>query len=210
MPDDLIHCPSCGFQLGLPTHLYGSSVQCPQCHVQFTAPVPRPQGQGPIAADQSHFDDYHSDAKTPGGGPLTAPAIALLVFSVLSAVMSLLGLAWANIAQQNPAAFDKALKQQLDSDPDMTPQERQDMEDLLTLENVVRFLHLDCGISLAANLVTALGAIQMLRRRTYWLAVLACVFALNPANIPCCAAQFPVGIWGLIALISQSGRRAFR
>ena len=35
MPDDLIHCPACNFQLRLPHELYGTPVECPQCHARM-------------------------------------------------------------------------------------------------------------------------------------------------------------------------------
>jgi hypothetical protein len=138
------------------------------------------------------------------------PAIALLVVSVLGIGADLLGLGWTHVAVNHRAEFDRAVQQKLNQDPNLTAQQRKEMTEMASLENVVSFLNLDCGFSLALNFITALAAVQMLRRRTYGLGVLGCVLALNPANIPTCLLQFPFGIWGLIALLSESGRRAFR
>jgi hypothetical protein len=60
------------------------------------------------------------------------------------------------------------------------------------------------------NLLTVLAAVMMLIRRGYVLAVIGCVLALNPVNLPGCLLLVPFGIWGLIALLSEPGRRAFR
>ena len=66
-----------------------------------------------------------------------------------------------------------------------------------------------CGVLLGLNLITALGAIQMLRRRTYGLAIVAALLALNPVNLPCCVLQLPFGIW-LVVLLRGDVRIAFR
>ena len=66
------------------------------------------------------------------------------------------------------------------------------------------------GAIMGVNLLTALGALLMLMRRGYLVALVGCIAALNPVNVPCCLLQVPFGIWGLIALLSDSGRRAFR
>jgi hypothetical protein len=215
MADDLIHCPSCGFQLRLPTELYGTAVECPQCHARFTAPAPTAQ---PAADRPPPGREYDANAPVvapidyapPAGNPVAAPAVALLVVSLLGVISDLLGIGWAKLAKDNPQVFQQQLQRQLEADPNLTPQDRQQMEKMLSLENVTHFLNLDCGISLALNLVTALATVQMLRRRTYALAVLGCVLALNPANVPMCALQVPFGIWGLIVLLTENGRRAFR
>jgi hypothetical protein len=218
MAEDLIHCPSCNFQLRLPPDLYGREVECPQCHTRFTAPVPRAAPAGEVPPTVRPYDagrppavDFAEPAYgRPAGGALTAPAVALLVVSLLSVTCDVLGLLWGQMAQANPQIYEQQMQKEMDKNRDLTPQDREHLKTMLALDNVVRFIHLDCGGSLAANLITLLGAVQMLRRRTYGLAVLGCVLALNPANLPCCLIQVPFGIWGLIALMGESGRRAFR
>src|SRR5580700_7086364 len=103
MADDLIHCPSCGFQLRLPTDLYGSEVECPQCHGRFTAPVPvpvakptpvrPPPGREYDAVGQPAVGEFDTAPAT--ANPVAVPAIALLVLSVLGIAVDVLGLGWA-------------------------------------------------------------------------------------------------------------------
>jgi hypothetical protein len=210
MPDDLIHCPACNFQLRLPHELYGSPVECPQCHTQFTAPVPAVPAVRPVAAPPPgrEYDasprppvhDYY--APQPGtGSTLKAPGVILLI---LSGAAMLLSVYSAVTAEAGVRQLHK-----LAADPDMPPQWAQYLKQMAdnTDPETVRWSHL---VLAGLNLVTALGAMQMLRQQTYWLAIIGAVLALNPLNCPCCLGQVPVGIWALVALLSESGRRAFR
>src|SRR5271168_4854198 len=99
MADDPIHCPSCRFQLRLPTDLYGSEVECPQCHGRFTAPVPVAR---PAAVRPPPGREYDAVGQPAGGeydyapttNPVAAPGIALLIMSVLGIAVDLAGLGW--------------------------------------------------------------------------------------------------------------------
>lgn len=211
MADDLIHCPACGFQLRLPPELYGTAVECPQCHGRFTAPIPAVK---PVAVRPPPGREYDAVSPVEYGEPapsraaLTAPAICLLVSSCLAAFM-FAGLSLSLVElRSDPAEFDRAMEQALNNNPKMRgPQREQAKEWMLwTRDNGPSVF----GALFALNALTAIGAILMLTQRGYWIAVLGCVAALNPVNLPCCLLQLPFGIWGLIALMSESGRRAFR
>jgi hypothetical protein len=213
MPDDLIHCPACSFQLRLPHELYGSPVECPQCHTRFTAPVPavRPAPAPPpgreydAAYHAPQDDDYRRPA---GGGGLTAAAIALLVVGLLSTLIFGIMARASIVIKSDPAQFDQLLREVEDRNPNIDQDERDQLRQLLGWfrDNGA----VACGIEAALNLITVLGAIMMLVRRGYGLAMLGCVLALNPTNLPGCILQMPFGIWGLVALFSESGRRSFR
>jgi hypothetical protein len=211
MADDLIHCPSCGFQLRLPTELYGTAVECPQCHSRFTAPAPAarpaamrpPPGREYDANARSVPDDYEVYAKpvSRAAAALKTPAILLIVLAGLVVLQCLWG---AISAEKTIADF----KDQANS-KDLPPQLRdfmQQMTQVMTFEFVV-----GSNLAIAAvSLVTILGGIQMLRLRTYWLAVIGVVFGLNPVSCPCCMAQVPIAIWGLVVLFRTDVRAAFR
>ena len=216
MADDLIHCPACGFQLRLPTELYGTPVECPQCHARFTAPAPAarpaadrpPPGREYDAGARSVPDGNERNRPTSGAG-LTAPALCLLVTSLLGILvngyMAMVFVEAKNKPNEYNQAIEDAIKQQPNLQP---PQQAQFREGANWFRDngTAPF-----GVLLALNLVTALGAVQMLRRRTYGLALLGCIFALNPVNFGCCfVVQVPFGLWGLIALLTGDGRAAFR
>ncbi|HEX4588742.1 MAG TPA: hypothetical protein VH120_02355 [Gemmataceae bacterium] len=214
MPDDdLIHCPACNFQLRLPTDLYGTAVECPRCHTRFTAPVPavRPAGDRPPPGREydagvpvARSDDYRPRS----GGGLTAAAIALLITSLLStAFYGYMAIAFVEV-KRDPADFDQAMKDAIDNNPNIQPNDRARAHQwaLWMRENGLAV----CATEAAINFVTLLGAALMLARRGYPLGILGCLLALNPTNCPGCFLQVPFGIWGLVALFSESGRRAFR
>jgi hypothetical protein len=215
MPDDLIHCPACHFQLRLPPELYGSGVECPQCRTRFTAPVPvvRPAGvrpppgreydAGPPAAP---YDDY----APPTANPVAAPAIALLIVSVLGLLFDGYMITGVKAIKAQPKLWEDRIDDELDKNPDYTPEQRKQMKEMLSIENVDYYGTRGCGTLLAGNLLTTLAAVLMLTRRGYAFAVIGCLLALDPVNFPTCFLQVPFGIWGLVALFSESGRRAFR
>jgi len=75
MADDLIHCPTCNFQLRLPPDLYGREVECPQCHSQrlerqWSVPAqPRHESHSlPMGCDPSLPPCGPACRRWPGGG----------------------------------------------------------------------------------------------------------------------------------------------
>jgi hypothetical protein len=210
MAEDLIHCPSCSFRLRLPAELSGQEVECPQCHNRFTAPpsnAMRPPPGREYDAVARPVDDYTAQAPASGGASLTAPAVCLLIMSLLGVFGNGYFAASFLILKGDPAAFDKAMNEAIDKNPNIQPDQREQAREMMNLardHGAASF-----GGLAALNLLTVLGAIMMLLRKGYWLAVLGCIVALNPANFGCCfVVQIPFGIWGLIVLLG-SGKRAF-
>jgi hypothetical protein len=66
------------------------------------------------------------------------------------------------------------------------------------------------SFSLAASTLTLLGGLAFLVRRGYVLAFLGCAAAvINSPDLGCCFVGVIVAAWGLMALISEEGRRYF-
>lgn len=216
MPDELINCPACNHRLRLPVELLGQSVECPQCHAHFaapggsSAPVVRPAPQVALASGPVYADDSEPRGHR-GGATLTAPAVCLLIVGVLSALINFFVLAFGIEVESNPADFRAQLQAHMARNPNLTPQQRQQLEELdKNPEEVAWWCQIIGGGSLAAAALTAIGAIAMLTRRMYWLAVLGALAALNPANCCCVNVNIPFAIWALIVLFSANGRAAFR
>jgi hypothetical protein len=216
MADDLIHCPSCGFQLRLPTELYGTAVECPQCHSRFTAPAPTVR---PAAGRPTLGREY--DAALPSrdeldyvpiqdGNPVAAPAIALLIVSLLGLLFDAYMMLGVQAVKSQPRDWEARIELELNKNRDLSAQQRQEFREILSADNVTFYGLTGCGTTLVGNLLTAAGAALMLARRGRGVAILGCIFALNPVNVPTCLLQVPFGIWGLIALLGEPGRRAFR
>jgi hypothetical protein len=223
MADDLIYCPSCRFKLQLPPELYGQTVECPQCHSRFTAPVPQAAAPPvvrpvqPVTAypDANYGPTYGADtdelAWRAAAASVRGPAIALLIVSLLATLLwGFVILSAQAVKSQPQAMWDAEIQKQLDQNPQLTAEERTKLVEMLTRENVAYYMTVGGGIGVALNLLTALGAVMMMRLRGYGLAVLGSILALNPLNTPCCLLEVPFGLWALIVLLNGDVRRAFR
>src|SRR5262249_37085574 len=99
---------------------------------------------------------------------------------------------------------------ELDKNPQFNPQQRQQLADFVSAENLAPKMINVGSVSLVAAFLTTLGAIAMLTRRMYWLALLGALAALNPIDCCCVDVNIPFAIWALIVLLSANGRAAFR
>lgn len=224
MPDELICCPSCNHQLRVPSELLGQPVECPQCHSQFTAPIRR-ENPPPLPAeppivrpasstlDPNYAPPYADDPEArshQAKSVLMAPAICLLVMSALAGLMNAYVITSGLYFQANPDEWERQVQAEMDKHPELGPGDRQKFEAMLSAGNITPWMVLPGGTSLLAAALTALGAIAMLTRRAYWLAVLGAIAALNPINCCCLDLNVPFGIWALIVLLGSDVRAAFR
>lgn len=65
-------------------------------------------------------------------------------------------------------------------------------------------------VMVAANALIIFSAVQMLRLKSWPMAMTACVLAVIPCIGPCFVLGLPFGIWGLVVLNQPHVRRAFR
>jgi len=215
VPDDLIYCPACNHRLRLPAELLGQSVECPQCHAHFTAPggasAPVVRAVPPVApaSGPSYADDVDVQAHR-GRGLLMAPAVCLLIVGVIGGLVNAFVLMSGFDVQANPVAFEQQFRDELDRNPNFNPQQRQQLLTAVTADAAAKWLISGGGLGLAMSVLTALGAIAMLSRGMYWLALLGALAGLNPVNCCCLDLNLPFAIWALIVLLSADGRAAFR
>ena len=201
MSDEQIYCPACNHKLRVPADLLGQPVECPQCHARFTAPIrpdaaPQVRAADGPAADYAHaYADDREAREYRGRGLLTAPAVCLLVIGVLALGTNGYIIANGLLIQANPALFEQELQNQLDKNPGINPKQRQEIADTFTADFFAGLCKWFGGLSLAAALLTVFGAIAMLARRMYWLAVLGAIAALNPINCCCLDLNVPFAIW---------------
>jgi len=208
MADDLIQCPSCGFQLRLPAEFYGQTVECPKCHNQFTAPAPTvqpagvrpPPGRDYDASPRAAYDNLPAEInRERAASAVKAPAIIMIVLSSFMALA----------AVYSAATAEKGMKdmKELEENKDLPKEWR----DGIKKYNEIMTPGLIMGTNLAVaalSLVILLGSIQMLRLKTRWLAILAMIFGMIPIGA-CCCVQTPIAIWGLVVLMRANVRDAF-
>ncbi len=225
MPDIVVDCPHCGHALHLPTEYLGRVVSCLECEAPFRAPVKDGDGYTqPIALAKSR------------GVPakLFIPLVGLLVLGVMGLVLN--GYFLANpkasedyvrstlsglIAQdppekaewkiadakKKPDAAELARRQEISDDFRRDARAKLDRQLDENMPDSTRLRY----FGLATSGLTFLGGLAFLLRRGYAIAFLGCVGAtLNSPDMGCCLVGGIVAIWGVLALISDEGRRYFR
>ncbi len=204
-------CEQCQFLLRTGDDSVGKKARCPQCgNIQIvtaqandispvepqvetpfhTNPTPQPvqqPPQNPFAVDPAPNPYEAATSANPAPLPsasvrskVIGPAIANLVASILSILLTALVILGGIINV---------------------------VEDGMADDDAIMFVMF--GVSIFLLLLSAVGAIQMLRQRTYGLAVTAVIVAVVPTNCLWCL-TLPFGIWGLVVLLDPEVRKSFR
>lgn len=113
------------------------------------------------------------------------PAIALVVFAVITELMALVGLVWSMVAE---ASFQDAIASQ---------------------PEIVRSLNLVLTIAVLVLMpVVLVGGLKMLKLQSHGLALAAAIIALLPLSC-CCVIGVPLGVWALVVLLRADVKAAF-
>lgn len=220
----LINCPSCHRQLQVPDQFIGQKVQCPGCGTMFltvvsTQPVSPPaatEGEPPPVAPSSASGTEGShevfsigpplrpksgvadSAESPPGsltGRVLPPAMGLLVVGLLGFFFSLFLLAIAPKAANAPNPM-----------PGMIPDENWDQMQELERGPVGKAIR---GLFALISLLIMAAGMQMMRLKSWGLAVTGSILAMVNFQGACCCLGLPVGVWALIVLTQPVVRSAF-
>jgi predicted Zn finger-like uncharacterized protein len=223
MAERIIHCPQCQHQLRVPEEMLGRLVKCPLCSTAFTVPTegtpveptaapprpPREEAEAPprrsaegYAAGERYeerfeegprrrrperegYGDYdHEGAKA----AVVGPAICLLITGILGILACLFQLV---ITLVDPDRFQKTYAQfGLEAPP---------LGVMVAIPVVFSVL----------GLLIMVAAIQMMRRRTYGLAMAGAILAMVNISNCCCVLGLPFGIWALVVLARPEVKAAF-
>lgn len=220
MAEETLQCPSCNQKVRAPQELLGQPVQCPLCRQIFTAPVrggvapmeppllvpaPPPQGAGalPPYGMQAYAPAPPADRET-ARALVKAPGTFLLVVGIIGLILSTLGVVMVVILMISGS--DKmidSLEQTLPPGPFLESYKQQ-----LSPEGLVQSLILN-GLFLILWIVICQGAVQMLRLRSFGLALAASVLAIINFQNCCCLLGAPAGIWALLVLLQPAVRNSF-
>jgi hypothetical protein len=141
--------------------------------------------------------------------PLLAPAICLIVTATIGLLGDGFGIFSSIQAMNDPPPPGKPQAQPA---PPRNPGARQPLAVQETPEQVKArqrvMAQLYAG-QLVVSLIILLGAIQMMRLKTYWLALIGSVLASIPVIAPCCLLSVPFGIWAIVMLCIRDVRMAF-
>ena len=211
MAIETIFCPACNNKLRVPDDLMGQEVQCPKCQTMFVAPPPpgavmpadhpeappRRLPASPAGFDDDAADRWDDEPRRAPVGPNPMPAgVCLLVVSILGLLSGGLRLGLAigapdqlkKIMANNPMFGGGGMPAGLD---------------------IVMVVLVAGIIFTAMSLLSLAGAMCMIRRKLWGLAVAGCFLAMFNPTDGCCILGLPVGIWGLVVLFNENTKRSF-
>jgi hypothetical protein len=199
---EVIFCQVCNHKLRVPEDLMGKPVQCPECKSVFIAPPPNPEGGASTAIQEtarqsvpsfqpSEFDRPEMPPSGDSDAKVLAPAFTLLAVALLGMLLNIVVLLLIvfqpDLMKQSMAMFKPP--------PGL---------DVTTIQLVTR------SVFLLLSFVAALGAIAMMKRTLFPLAVVGSLAAIFNFADCCCILGAPAGIWALIVLFQSDVRASFR
>jgi len=197
-------CTQCGKLLRTPDDAAGKQAQCPQCRAVMQVPpssaapadavnvqVPPPPSSNPYESPLA-YTNVMPEPGEPPRAKVMAPAIAMLLLAGLGLMMGTLGVIMAMFGDAPPINPD---------DPEFMQAFQRGRVGALAVVLQVTLSSL--------NLVIIAGAIQMLRFKSWGLALTAAIVSMCNVGNCCCLLGIPVGIWALVILLQQDVQRAF-
>jgi predicted Zn finger-like uncharacterized protein len=223
-----VKCPACLLTFTVP-----AQASPPQAALPATAPPegtpgmppePRPESLAPrppyppAESQPGYRGGYEPESRPRSGRPapwdlepqagsrvnilLMPPAICLIVAGVLGMLVDLANLA-IFVAAPEKTKHDMQVRQE-------------EMHKQFNLGGEIPPPDMVFGIGIAMHagfavlsLVCVVGAIQMLRRRMYGLAMLGAVLPIINCDNGCCCLGLPLGIWAFIMLLRPEVKDAF-
>jgi len=139
---------------------------------------------------------YYGELPQPGLRPrvegiVRAPAIVLLVVSMLGLAASTFNVIFAF---QDPMI-----------DPNAPPVVQELQKGAVGPQAAIVQ-----GLFVLLNLFIIAGCVQMMRLQTWGLALAACIAAMVNVGTFCCVLGLPIGIWGIVILVREDVKMAFR
>ncbi len=162
------------------------------------------------------YDDRDEDRRRPRrrGSSLDeikarvkSPAIGLLVTGIVSLLFSLMGI--VNVFTMDRQLAD--VEQQWDNDPNLTPQQKQDMKKMLNqYKGIIKtVVPVTVGLGIFTSLITIFGSIKMMNLSGRGMAMTGSVLSMLPVFSGCCCLGLPFGIWALMTLSKPEVKAAF-
>jgi hypothetical protein len=234
MAEETIYCPSCNRKVRVPEEMLGQPVQCPLCQLIFVAPVrgpahaasqppplvqpvpqppplvqPAPVAPSPMPAPiepVAYAEEAEGDAVFQ---LVRGPAVALLILAVLGWISNVF-LA-VKLKNGGPESLHELITETRSTMEQIYPPgpARDQAQQMLNEEFIYNFQLTLSVVMLVLCTGAMIGAMQMLRLRSYWMAVLGSLFIMGNLTNCCCLAGIPIGIWSLSILLRPEVRRAF-
>jgi hypothetical protein len=142
-----------------------------------------------------------------------APAIALIVYGVVSCGLALINVAYCalHMAGMNPFTQNQAKDME-----QIRQQAGGEMADIFEMIEQVTSMT-NGPVGLATNLIALIVAIptimagsRMKNLRSHTLSLITAALACVPCTSGCCCLGLPIGIWAIIVLVNPNVKAAFR
>jgi hypothetical protein len=146
----------------------------------------------------NQFNPYQSSQLPPPSPPamnmakVQAPAIAMIVFASIAILMSIYSFVYALVSK-----------------PIEMPAGTPDWQVQLAQGGIGPMAAIVQAGFLVLNLVILFGGIQMLRLKTWGMALAASILSIVDFGSCCCIAGIPLGIWALVILLMPDVKQAF-
>jgi hypothetical protein len=150
----------------------------------------------------SAIDSGEPTIPSPAASAVKGPAIALLVVAILGILFALAAL--VNSLRTDPGAVVAQAQKQ---NPQMNAEQAEWLSKVGEYGTKGGAAY--DGVLLLASVLVLFGAIQMLKLRSYGLAMTGSILSLIPCISPCCILGIPFGIWSLIVLLRPEVKQAF-
>ncbi|OAI41044.1 hypothetical protein AYO40_03940 [Planctomycetaceae bacterium SCGC AG-212-D15] len=211
MPE-IIRCPQCQRELQVPEEFIGRPVKCPSCGLNFVtrseaAPQPLPRvGEVTYAHSEAADPPPRTPQEVERARKAVFPAaLCLLIVSCLCLFVDVL-----LIHQAATFSREEAEESLEDFPPGPMRDSIEHMLDRAAEPETLRVM-VFCASTLGIfSLVSILGAIQMMRLRSWGLALTASILSLIHFDHCCCIPfNMAVGLWALLVLARADVRSIF-
>ena len=221
MPTTTIFCPACNHKLRVPDELMSRPVQCPKCGTTFTAPPPALPPRTPVAPDdRERFregqpapaasvreyddDDYgprrrdwdDEEPRLISPAKVTVPAI----FLMLMAAGVLIDAGYRFITA---LFFPKMIEDAMANMQQIMPAFGGANADTARTSSAIIG-----AIFVPIALVMFAGAVAMLRRKMYGLAIAGSIASMLSLNC-CCVPGLAIGLWCILILMQPDVKAGF-
>lgn len=141
-----------------------------------------------------------SPATGSGSGKVKGPAIGLIVCGAIDATYGLVNMVTSLLGGGAQAEIP----------PDAPPAMRQFLEQINTSNPILGAIF--SLVMIAVGGLIVFGGIQMLKQRSYGLAMAASILTMLPCItcLGCCGVGQGIGIWALVILMNEDVKRSFR
>jgi hypothetical protein len=163
-----------------------------------------------MSSDDRYDRDDHDDPERRGDdrwedaaarARVQTPAIFMLVFAIISLLMTPLGI----LNYFTFPAQAEAQRKQIDKDPAIPPAQKQAMKDFWTTfeTTFLAVLPFSMVFQVIVGILCVIGSLKMKNMTSRGWAIATAVLNIVSLGHSCCCLTLPIGIWALVVLLNR-------